>query len=563
MKALQVFWPLLRPYRGWMALGVLGALVTLIANVLLMAVSGWFITAMAVAGAAGVSINYFTPAALIRLAAMLRTGGRYGERLATHEATLHLLASLRVWLYRRLIPLAPAALDDLHSGDILSRIRGDVDALDNLYIRVLVPVIVALVGGALFFLFLLLYDTRVALLSLGFMLLAGVAVPWWSRAVGEAPGKRAAQAESDLRVACVDGLQGMAELQVLGAAQAQAARIDSLSQALARDQVRLAGLSGIAQGSVGLCMHLSLWGLLWLLIPLVQSGQLLPPQLAMLALFTLAAFEAVAPLPLAFQQLGRTTAAATRLRALIERTPAVSEPTGTAPSPDGLGLVIEGLGFGYPGAARPVLDGVDLQVAEGERLAVIGASGSGKSTLLDLILGFRSADSGEIRIGGVPVGEMPGDQLRRLVTLVGQRSQLLDASIRANLLIANPQAPPTALEQACRTARIHGFIESLPEGYDTWVGETGVRLSGGQARRIAIARALLRDAPILLLDEPTEGLDAETAEALMDSLVKLMAGRTVILVTHRTAGLDRVDRVVKLGQGRIIPGAGMAASDVL
>ena len=563
MKALSAFWPLLRPYRGWMALGVLGALVTLLANVMLMAVSGWFITAMAVAGAAGVSINYFTPAALIRLAAMLRTLGRYSERLATHEATLHLLASLRVWLYRRLVPLAPAALDDLHSGDILSRIRGDVDALDNLYIRVLVPVVVATVGGTLFFLFLLLYDARVALLSLGFMVLAGVVVPWWSRAVGEAPGKRAAQAESDLRVACVDGLQGMAELQVLGAAGSQAERIDSLSRELARDQVHLAGLSGVAHGAAGLCMHLSLWGLLWLLIPLVQSGQLLPPQLAMLALFTLASFEAVAPLPLAFQQLGRTTEAARRLRSLIERTPALREPAGTAHSPDGHGLVIEGLGFGYPGGARAVLEDVDLRVAEGERLAIIGASGSGKSTLLDLILGFRAAGSGEIRIGGVPVGEMQGDRLRRLVTLVGQRSRLLDASIRANLLIANPQAPEAALEQACRTARIHAFIESLPEGYDTWVGETGVRLSGGQARRIAIARALLRDAPILLLDEPTEGLDAETAAALMSSLVKLMAGRTVILVTHRAVGLDRVDRVVKLGRGRIVADGEAAASGVL
>lgn len=551
MRELLRLWRLFAPYRSWMWLGAGAALVTLLANVMLMAVSGWFITAMAVAGAAGVTMNYFTPAALIRAGAMLRTAGRYGERLATHEATLRLLSGLRVWFYGHLEPLAPAVLQRFHSGDIMSRIRSDVDALDNLYIRVLVPVLVAVLGALLSLGFLLLYDWRIATLGLGFLVVAGVLVPLWSQRLGAEPGSRIARVQGELRTACIDGLQGLAELQVCGAGEQQAARIDQLSGVLAADQVRLAGYAGIAQGAVGLCANLSLWALLWLAIPLVQDGRLLPPQLAMLALFTLASFESVAPLPLAFQHLGRTLAAARRLFALADAKPAVREPAEPSPVPQRFDLEIRDLGFAYPGSAQPALDGLSLQVPQGGRLAVVGTSGSGKSTLLNLILRFWEPDQGTIRIGGEDIALFRGDDLRRHVTLVSQHTHLFDASIRANLLVANPEATQAALEQACRVAQIHDFVAALPESYDTWVGETGVRLSGGQARRIAIARALLRDAPILLLDEPTEGLDGETERALMGALGRLMAGRTVVLITHRPLGLNWADQIVVLDQGRV------------
>ncbi|WP_295608861.1 thiol reductant ABC exporter subunit CydC [uncultured Lamprocystis sp.] len=552
MKDIIRLLRLFKPYRHWMLLGALAALVTLIANVVLLAVSGWFITAMAVAGSAGVAMNYFTPAALIRGGSILRTVGRYAERLITHEATLRLLAQLRVWFYSHLEPLAPAVLQRYHSGDLQSRIRADVDALDTLYVRVLVPVLVATLGACLLLGFLLLYDWRIAVVSLGFLLLAGVAVPLWSRALGQAPGERIARTEAELRTACVDGLQGLAELQVYGAAAAQARHIDALSRTLATEQVRLAGYSGINQGAVGLCANLSLWTLLWLAIPLVADGRLAPPQLAMLALFTLASFEAVAPLPLAFQQLGRTLAAARRLFAIVDARPAVEEPAGPSPRPDRFDLHIADLGFSYPGVATPALDGLSLDVPQGGRVAIVGASGSGKTTLFNLLLRFWTPDRGTIRLGGHDLAQYRGDDLRRYVTLVSQHTHLFDLSIRDNLLIAAPDASPARLEQACRVAQIHDFIAGLPEGYDTWAGETGVRLSGGQARRIAIARALLRDAPVLLLDEPTEGLDGETEQALMESLGRLMAGRTVILITHRPVGLDWADQVLVMDQGRVL-----------
>lgn len=550
MQDLLKLWRLFRPWRHWMLLGTLLASLTLLANVALMAAAGWFITAMAAAGLAGAAMNYFAPAALIRASAVLRTAGRYGERLVNHEATFRLIASLRVWFYRHLEPLAPARLQQYHSGDILSRIRADIDALDNLYVRVLVPVMVAGIAVTLFLVFLAAYDGWIALSGACFLLLVGVGLPIWSHARGRKPGQRLAQDESRLRAAVIDGVQGLAELSVYGANARQAERIEGLSRGLVADQGRIHADQGLTQAAVGLCAGLSLWMLLWLAIPLVREGRLDGPELAMLALFTLASFEAVAPLPQAFQLMGRTLAAARRLFAIVETEPAVSEPSGPSPRPERFDIVFESVSFRYPEAERPALQGVSLQVPEGSRAAVIGATGSGKSTLFNLLLRFWEPQEGTIHIGGHDIASFRGEDLRRHIAVVSQHTHLFDATIRENLLIAQPAASQGALEAACRVAQIHDFIAGLPEGYDTWVGETGVRLSGGQARRIAVARALLKDAPILLLDEPTEGLDPGTERDLMRALDRLMRGRTVLLITHRPAGLDWVDQVLVLDQGR-------------
>ncbi|MBK5939793.1 amino acid ABC transporter ATP-binding/permease protein [Halochromatium roseum] len=575
MSELIRLWQLFQPYRGWMLGGFAVALITLLANVALMAISGWFITAMAVAGAAGVAMNYFAPAALIRASAIGRTAGRYFERLITHEATLRQLAGLRVWFYRHLEPLAPARLMEYHSADLLTRIRADIDALDNLYVRVLVPVLVALTAGVAFFLFTAIFDLGLAQLLLVMLLIAGVALPWAGHRLGKRPGRRIVEIQAELRQAGIDGTQGLSELLIYGAADSHARHLDALSRALVAEQERMSQLTGIAQAATGLTANLTLWGMLWLGIPLVHDGSLAPPQLAMLALFSLATFEAVAPLPMAFQQLESTLTAARRLFAIVDTEPAVPEPTGPAQQPKDSGLVIEGLRFAYPSKSslkdhsgtgssadagihadsareRPTLDGIDLELPPGRRVAIVGATGSGKTTLFNLLLRFWAPESGSIRLGGIPIEQFPGEDLRSRIALVSQHTHLFDTSIRENLLIAAPDASQGLLEQACATAQIHDFIAELPEGYDTWVGETGVRLSGGQARRIAIARALLRDAPILLLDEPTEGLDAVTERALMDAVQRLMEGRTVLLITHRPVALAQMDEILVLDQGRVV-----------
>ncbi len=552
MTELKRLWQLFRPHRTWMLGGFLMALVTLLANVTLMAISGWFITAMAVAGAAGVTMNYFTPAAIIRASAIARTAGRYFERLVSHDATLRQLAGLRVWFYRQLEPLAPARLQQYHSADLLSRIRADVDALDNFYVRVLVPVLVAVTAGIGFFVFATLFHPGLGFLLLAMLLLAGVAMPWLTRRLGVEPGRRLVEMRAELRRLAVDGTQGLSELLVYGAADAHAARLDAASRELVARQQAMSRIQGLSVGAVGLCANLALFGVLWLGIPQVTAGTLPPPQLAMLALFALAAFEVVAPLPLAFQHLEQTLTAARRLFAVVDTEPAVSDPPGPSPWPARQDIAIRDLRFAYPGAGRPALDGLNLHVREGSRTALVGTSGSGKTTLFNLLLRFWAPDAGEIRLGGASLAELRGEDVREHIALVSQHTHLFDASIRENLLLAAPDAPQAKLEQACRTAQIHDFIAALPDGYDTWVGETGARLSGGQARRIAIARALLRDAPVLLLDEPTEGLDAGTERAVMDALRDLIAGRTLLMITHRPSALADMDRILVLHRGRIV-----------
>ena len=542
---------LFAPSQGWVLLVFGAALLTLLANVCLLAVSGWFIAAMAWAGNAGASMNYFTPAALIRGSAMVRTGGRYLERLVTHEATLRLLAQLRVWFYQHLEPLAPARLQPLHSADLFSRIRGDIDALEQIYVRSLVPLLTALAGATLLTLFLARYGTALALTVLAFLTVGGVLVPCWSGRVGAAPGRRLVETESALREAVVDGVQALPELLVYGAAEAQAQRLNALSADLTAAQVRLGSDAGMAQGALGLCANLALWCVLWLAIPLVREGGIAPPELAMLALLALAAAESVAPLPAAFQQLGAALTAARRLFAIVDARPAVSEPPGPSPRPTGFDLRLRGVCFTYPGAERAALDGIDLDLPAGRRVAVVGPSGSGKSTVFNLLLRFWTPAAGEIRLGGHGLADYGGEEVRRQFALVSQHTHLFNASIRDNLLLACPEATQAELEAACRAAQIHDFIRALPAGYDTWVGETGVRVSGGEARRIAVARALMKDAPILLLDEPTEGLDAPAERALLQAVGRLMVGRSVLLVTHRPWGLAAMDEILLLDAGRI------------
>jgi ATP-binding cassette subfamily C protein CydC len=542
---------LLTPYWKWMALGILLSFATLLANVGLMAMSGWFIAAMAIAGLAGVSMNYFTPAATIRTFAILRTVGRYGERLVTHEATFRVLAQLRVWFYTRLEPLAPARLQQYRSGDLLSRIRNDIDTLDNLYLRILVPVAVALLGLAGAGLFLSLYHPLLALINLAFLLLAGVGVPLLVQRLGRRPGRALVKNTAALHATAVDGLQGLGELLVYDAAERQGEQLYSHSRALTNAQQRMSRLSGLSQAALGLSANLTVWLVALVAIPMVGSGALERPELAMLALFALASFEIVTPLPLAFQMLGQTLSAARRVFEIVDAEPQVSDPDAPSPQPDAFGLAIEGVSFRYAAADLPALAGIDLALPPGRRVAVVGATGSGKSTLLNLLLRFWDPQTGRLTLGGHDLRDYHGEDLRRHIAVVSQGTHLFTTTLRENLRVADPQASEEQLLAALATAQLDEFVASQPDGLDTWVGEAGLKLSGGQARRVAIARALLKDAPILLLDEPTEGLDPATERELMQALDRLMAGRTVLLITHRLVGLGTMDEILVLDHGRI------------
>ena len=552
-KSLRRLLAVLYPYRRWMAGGGALALLAALAAIGLMAVSGWFIAAMAVAGAGGAAINYYTPAAAIRACAILRTGGRYGERLVTHEATLRGLAGLRSWLFRRLIPLAPARLSALRSGELFSRLRADIDALEHLYLAVLVPAAVALLSLALVLLIgLIVLPATAAVLALG-ALSAGVLLPAWMRRRAAADAGQAVREAAALRGMLLDAVRGHAELLAWGGVAAHSARVDSLAAGLDARRMRVELLQALSGGSVGLLAQLTLLGVLAFGLAAVQRGALAPPLLVMLSLLTLASFETITPLAEALAQWRATRVAAERVLELADASPVFIEPDTSPPLPAAPVIVFENAHLRYADDVPWALEGVDLVLGAGSRVAVVGPSGAGKSSLLAALLKFYRLQKGRVWFGDQPVDALPGDALRRRIAVIAQQTVLFNLSLRENLLLAAPEADAARMERAVRMAQLESFVASLPEGYDTVLGEGGARVSGGEARRIAIARALLADAPVLVLDEPTEGLDARTARDLYAALDAAARHRTLLLITHRLSALARlVDEVVVMDAGRVI-----------
>ncbi len=547
------------PYWRWMGLGVLVSLVVVLANMALLGVAGWFLAAMAAAGAVGGTMNYLLPAAAIRAFAIRRTGGRYLERLVTHEATLRFLSGLRVWFYEHVEPLAPAGLEGYQSGDLLSRIGTDIDSLDNLYLRTLVPMVVAVISALLVFSFLSRYSLSLAAINLAFLAMVGAAVPLLAWRLGNRPGTRMVETSSQLRLAVIDGVQGMGELAAFGAARAHLEQTDLLSRRLTADQDRMSQIAGSVSAASGLMANLSVWFATLLGIALVRQRQLAAADLPMLILVVMGSFEGVALLPQAYQYLGHTLAAARRIFAIIDTPAPVANPQEASPQPLDSGLELRGVALRYAPAGPWALLDINLDLPPGRRVAIVGPSGAGKSSLISLLVRFREYEAGEIRMGGHSLRNYRSEDLRRMISVVPQRLHLFNTTVRDNLLLADPGADQARIEAAAKVAQIHDDIAALPEGYDSLVGESGLKLSGGQVRRLAIARALLKEAPILILDEPTEGLDSATEQALMESLLAATISRTLLIITHRLSALEHMDEVAVMEGGRIIEHGSHAA----
>ncbi|RLW58822.1 MAG: thiol reductant ABC exporter subunit CydC [gamma proteobacterium symbiont of Stewartia floridana] len=552
MKLLWRLVGLMRPVMGWMVLGGLLSIITLIANVVLMATSGWFIASMAIAGAHGITINYFTPAGIIRFSAIVRTAGRYAERLVTHSATLRILSGLRVWLYERIEPLAPAGLEDFRSGDLLSRIGADIDTLDQFYLRLLLPVIVALVSSLVLILFLAFFDPLLMLIEAALLFTAGVLMPLLSNHLSSDNSQQIQQLSGSLRTHQVEYLQGMGELLIDGADERYSKRLDRLSSQLIGQQQHISQINGLSQAMVGLLANLAMWLIMIIAIPMVEQGSLPPAHLAMLVLFSLASFEAVAPLPMAFQTLGQQLAAAKRIFQIADRQPSIKEPNDPEEKIADLTLNLYNISYRYPQDRASGIEDISLQLAPGKKIALLGPSGCGKSTLLQLILKFRIAERGRLSLGGITYDRLSGVSIRSNIAVSTQTSHLFNTTIGENLRLGSADASQSDLQNACRIAQIDDFIQTLPEGYNTEVGELGVRLSSGQQRRLTLARALLKQAPILILDEPTEGLDSDTERRLIEALMHHCADRSLLWITHRLSGLQKMDEILLMQQGKLI-----------
>lgn len=547
---------LARPWRGWMVLAALVACATVLASVALMGVAGWFIAAMGIAGLTTGMMNYFLPAAGIRFFAIVRTGGRYGERLLSHEATFRLLAGLRLWLFRRLIPLSPGQLQSRRGGDLAGSLQADVDTLQHAYLRLASPIAVALVCSVAIVLVVAALHPPTALALAVLLIVAGGIVPTLARRAAAAPGAQAVASRAALRVATVDLLQGLTDLRVAGAVERQLAVLDGLGERLVDSQCRASTAGVVAEAAVGLSAGLALWSAALLASASVAAGGLFPglaPALVpALALASLAAFEAVAPLPAAMERWGEVRAAARRIFDLADRTPSIVAGSDPSPVPRDASIVFSSVRLRYAPDLPLALDGLDLAIPDGRHIAILGPSGAGKSSLGRLLVRFWEYE-GEIRLGGHELRRYRPDDLRRLVGIATQDAQLFNGSVRDNLLMAAPEADATALDHVLEVVQLAGFVRDLPDGIDTWIGEAGARLSAGQARRLVLARALLRDPRILILDEPTENLDAGTARRLIASLRAATQHRTVILITHDPrAAAQFTDEIVQMADGRIV-----------
>ncbi|HUW98088.1 MAG TPA: thiol reductant ABC exporter subunit CydC [Acidiferrobacter sp.] len=551
-KTLRQFWALMRPYRARMAGGAALALVAGLSAVGLMAVAGWFIAAMALAGTTGVPINYFSPAAAIRAFAILRTGGRYGERLVTHDATMRSLVRLRTWLLRRLIPLAPAQLSSMRSADLMARLRADIDALEHFYLAVMIPFGVAFIGlGLVFLISLAVLPLSACLIVLG-AVVTGIVVPAWTRWRAAEDASQSVYDAAALRGLLLDALRGHAELTVWGGITSHNARIASLDARLAAQRMRLDRVQALGGGMVPLAAQWSVLGLLGLGLAIVHAGGLSPIWLVMLSLLVLATYELITPLPEALAQWQATVTAAQRVFDLADTPPAVLEPADSATLLMPPWVRYHNVRLRYREDGPWALDCVDFALAPGAHVAIVGAPGAGKSSLLGALQKFFPTEEGFVEFGGAPLAMVRGDDLRQHMAVIAQYSTLFNRSLLDNLLLAAPDADAGRIHKAIQLAQLEEFVRALPQGYHTILGEAGGLVSGGEARRIVIAQTLLKDAPVLILDEPTEGLDAQTADDLLVALETAARGRTVILVTHRLAGLARlVDEVIVMEGGRL------------
>ncbi|MDH6141511.1 ATP-binding cassette subfamily C protein CydCD [Kitasatospora sp. GP30] len=540
--------------RFWLAV-LLGSL-ALGCAIALLATSGWLISR----ASQHPPVLYLMMAVTsVRAFGVGRGFFRYAERLVSHDAVLRTLGSLRVTVYQRLERLAPAALPAFRRGDLLSRLVADVDSVQDWYLRWRLPACVAGVVSVLVSVGLgLLVPAAGVVLALG-LLLTGVAVPLLAARSSSLTERQQSPARGTLATAVVDTCTGTAELTVAGALPSRLAAVRAADARLTRLAARSAGTTALGAGLTALLTGLTVAGCAAVGVQAVAGGHLSGLFLAVVILTPLAAFEAVAGLPAAVQVRERSRAAAERLTDVLDTPDPVVEPAYPAlPPADPFPLAVRGLRAQYPGQQGHALDGVDLDIAAGQRIAVVGPSGSGKTTLAQVLLRLLDPTSGSVTLAAacpqaVDSRTLDGDAVRRLIGLCAQGAHVFDSSLRENLRLARPDATDADLRAALASARLLDWVTTLPQDLDTMVGEHGARLSGGQRQRLALARALLADFPLLILDEPAEHLDLPTADALMADLLAATEDRATLLITHRLAPLATadVDEILVLADGRV------------
>lgn len=539
----------LKPFTGRVAASILLSAATIAAGIGLMGTAAYLIAGAALQP----SIAALQVAIVgVRFFGISRGLLRYGERLATHSINFRLLARLRVWFYQALEPLAPAGLFDYHSGDLLSRAVADIETLEHFYVRVVAPPLAAVLVTAGVGVFAGAHFPLLGLVLIGGLLTAGILVSALLYAVSRGPGNQAVEIRGRLNAALVDAVQGLSDLLAYGAHERRLAEIRQLNRKLGRAQGRMVLTGAAAAGLSLLLTNLTLWVMLVAAIPLVRAQVFNGVALAVLALITLASFEAVAPLGQAAQFLQSSLRAARRLFSLVDAAAEVKAPLHPCPAPARPALSICNLTFRYAPQLPPALQDFNLELLPGKRVALVGPNGAGKSTVLNLLLRFWEYSSGEIWLDGRELKAYAPEDVRSQIAVVSPSIYFFSESLRQNLLLARPDASDEELLQALARVQLSDWLAALPDGLGTWIGQFGIQMSGGERQRLAAARALLQDAPILALDEPTAYLDLPVARRLAQTLKSAAEGRALLWITHRLVELEDMDEIVVLDRGRTV-----------
>lgn len=547
MKTLRQLISFLRPNSKEVVLSILFSTLTIGSSVSLLMTSAYLISKAALQPSIGeISVAIVG----VRFFGISRGVFRYIERLVSHSASFKVLADIRVWLYKAIEPIAPAGISKFKSGDLLNRLIADVDTLENFYVRVFLPPVVALVIVFGVSAFMLIFSPLVSLVLFLSLALVGVGLSTLALIAGKKSGGDSILYRSILREEIIDLVNGLPELVLFNRVRDAIQDIHQAAKKYYQAQITLSLLAAIQSAATSLIVGLTVWVLLLITIPMVSSGKLEGIYLAVIVLGAMASYEAVQNLPPAMNLLGSNIRAADRVFELASPAESTTRELKRLPASTGRNIQFNKVTFQYN--QTPVLRDVSFELAPGKKIAIVGPSGAGKSTITNLLLRFWEPDSGQILINGISQTEIDPDEIRSLYSVVSQNTFLFNTSILENLKVANSEAEMDVITKVCQSVELDEFIATLPKGYNTIIGERGYQFSGGERQRLAIARAILKDAPILLLDEPTANLDPATEERIRSTLKLNFADRSMIWITHRLSGLEDMDEIIVLANGEVI-----------
>ena len=541
----------LRVHRRLATLAVVLLLLTLLAGTALLAVSGHFLTAAALAGTGALGFNFFGPSAGIRALTFVRILSRYAEKLVGHDATLRIARDLRVWFFRRALPRAPLGLGHHRVGELVTRLLADIEAVDGRLVRAVGPLLAMLALCALAVGIATSILPAAGGVLLVVLLLLGVAAPGWSVRRAAAFEDARADARTRLRAGVQEGIEGQVDLAAMEATSAWLQALDARGRDLAHwDGLRRRRLADatLLQALVAAC---ALPAMLWLLLSAVDAGRLDAALAGALFFMTVAVLEACSAIAPAWQAWHAAAIAARRLEEVVEA-PGAHAGVGTHRAAARGALVLHDVTFAWPGTARRVLDHAMLRIEPGEHVLIAGDSGAGKSSLVALVLGLCEPQNGEVSFDGIDLRTLASADWHAHVAWLPQDAPVFSGSVRENLRLGDPRADDARLWSVLAQVHLDAHVRGLTDGLDAWVGENGATLSAGQARRLALARALLRDAPLLLLDEPTEGLDQDTADALMHDFADAAHGRSALIISHAVLPDGMADARYRLQDGKLL-----------